>query len=136
MRSIVCNHNDRCVCNQADKMHFAVITYTLTRDYIPLSRITYQAFGLDKNKTVQRLSYFLVGEDGFASRALKNSPLDCFLLSAESRAVLITSPQPKIKRAPTLRWYSSNLVGEIFSNSNYLFYQNLSFRCFLCNCNL
>ena len=34
------------------------MTYTLSRDYIPLTRITYQAFGLNKNKTVRRLSYF------------------------------------------------------------------------------
>ena len=34
------------------------MTYTLKRDYIPLTRITYQAFGFDKNKTVRRLSYF------------------------------------------------------------------------------
>ena len=54
----------------------------------------------------------LVGEGGFASRALKNSPPDCFLLSAESRAVLISTSKPKIKKAPTLRWYLSNLVGE------------------------
>ncbi len=39
-----------------------VMTYTLSCDYIPLKRITYQAFGLDKNKTVRRLSYFLAGE--------------------------------------------------------------------------
>ena len=41
------------------------MTYTLKRDYIPLTRITYQAFGLDKNKTVQRLSYFLAEREGF-----------------------------------------------------------------------
>ncbi len=29
------------------------------RDYIRLTAITYQSFGLDKNKTVRRLSYFL-----------------------------------------------------------------------------
>ena len=33
----------------------------------------------------------MVGEDGFASRALKNSPPDCFLLTAVRRAVLISS---------------------------------------------
>ncbi len=32
------------------KIHLAVIAYTLTRDYIPLSRITYQPFGLDKKQ--------------------------------------------------------------------------------------
>ena len=59
MRSIVCNRNECCVCNQAEEMRLEVMTYTLPRDYIPLTRITYQAEGLDNNKTVERLPYFL-----------------------------------------------------------------------------
>ena len=53
-----------------------------------------------------------MGEDGFASRTLRNSPPDCFLPSADGRVVLISSSQPQIKKVPTLRWYLPNLVGE------------------------
>ena len=46
---------------------------------------------------------FLVGAGGFASRGLKNSPQDCFLLSADGRPVRILpapaqkNPQPKLR---------------------------------------
>ena len=55
----------RCECNQFERNTPTVMTYTLSRDYIPLTLITYQAFSLDKNKTVQRLSYFLARLRGF-----------------------------------------------------------------------
>ena len=43
---------------------------------------------------------------------VKNSSPNCFCRLRTAHPVLISSPQPKIKRAPTIRWYSSNLVGE------------------------
>ena len=45
-------------------MYLAVITYTLTRDYIPLTRITYQAFGLDKRKHRRSDAFFLARFEG------------------------------------------------------------------------
>ena len=54
-----------CVCNQAEEIHLAVITYTLKRDYIPLTQITYQAFGLDKRKHRFCDAFFLARSKGF-----------------------------------------------------------------------
>ena len=52
-------------------MHLAVMTYTLKRDYIPLSRITYQAFGLDKTKHRFRDALFLARLKGFCLGAAR-----------------------------------------------------------------
>ena len=74
-------------------MQLKAITYTLLRDYIPLTRITYQVFGLDKTKHRFRGALFLARCEGhgFATQILtpwgiasadlfaKNSPPDCFL---------------------------------------------------------
>ncbi len=45
----------------------------------------------------------LVGAGGFASRALKNSPQDCFSRPAGRRAVLISPAQPKNKDSAGIR---------------------------------
>ena len=66
---MVCNQSEgRCTCG--DAIH-------ATRDYIHLTAITYQSFGLDKKKTVRRLSFFLeapprieLGNKGFADLCL------------------------------------------------------------------
>ena len=58
------------VCNQAEEIHLAVMTYTLSRDYIPLTRIAYQAFGLDKNKTVIYYTFYKLKKQG---KALQNT---------------------------------------------------------------
>ena len=50
MRSIVCNQS-------ADYMH-KVMTYTLKRDYIRLTAITYQSCGLDKIKHLQKQVFY------------------------------------------------------------------------------
>ena len=94
MRSVVCNCNASRVCNQAEEMHLAVMTYTLTLDYIPLSRITYQAFGLDKNKTVRRLSYFL-------AKGYKKDFFDSFAYDFE--------PSQKIAAQPCISSISKKL---------------------------
>ena len=55
------------VCNQSEgrniqSLRFDNIQFARRTDYIPLSRITYQAFGLDKNKdTPNGVSIFLAG---------------------------------------------------------------------------
>ncbi len=45
----------------------AGMTHTLKRDYVPLSRIICKTIGLDKNKTVKRLSCFGWRRWGFIS---------------------------------------------------------------------
>ena len=72
------------------------MTYTLKRDYIPLSRITYQAFGLDKNKTVFWLSYFLAGVEGLEpsqtvleTGVLPLTPYPYFLFIIKNTLILV-----------------------------------------------
>ena len=74
-RKTECNCNFSCVCNQCEGLQ----EYTFgddihaPRDYIRLTAITYQSFGLDKKINLQKQVYFLAVTNNLdATYILKN----------------------------------------------------------------
>ena len=69
MRSIVCNQQLVAVCNHFEEryvinpkvLRLDDIPFALQTDYIRLTAITYQSFGLDKNKALAETSALFFG---------------------------------------------------------------------------
>ena len=57
----VCNPEFISVCNQSEEKCTCGDAIHATRDYIRLSAITYQSFGLDKNKALVETSALFFG---------------------------------------------------------------------------
>ena len=70
MRSIVCNPQLIAVCNQSEGNTPTGDAIHATRDYIRLTAITYQSFGLDKNKALPKKCFiFMVRVTGLEPAA-------------------------------------------------------------------
>ncbi len=59
------------VCNQSEEKYTCGDAIHAMHDYIRLTAITCQSFGLDKNKTARRLSYFLAPQTGLEPVTLR-----------------------------------------------------------------